>query len=59
MGIWEETLTRESYEKIIEEIRELHERAVDENMNTKDYYVAIGHLVTEEIFHLDGEDFQI
>lgn len=56
---WEQKVTAETFDTIIERIREVHAESIETGGNRKDYYIAVGHLVTEEIYNLDGEDLQL
>ena len=60
--LWEQAVTNEFVEMLIEEVGELYSYEDNENVSSKDrerYYASIGRYVCQELYSSFEEDFEI
>mgnify|MGYP003155328919 CR=1 FL=1 len=60
--LWEQAITNDFVEMLIEEVRELYSCEDNENTSSKDrerYYASIGKYVCQELYSSFEKDFEI
>ena len=60
--LWEQAVTNEFVEMLIEEVKELYSYEDKENASSRDrknYYASIGRYVCQELYSSFEEDFEI